>query len=63
MGQVIHSSPASPLCCSYDATYGFSCVNADQRSGICEDYKIRFTCPGEFCEGICLGRLYACLVL
>lgn len=44
----------SPLCCSYDATYGFSCVNADQESGICDNYRIRFTCPAEFCEGVCL---------
>lgn len=44
----------SPLCCSYDATSGFSCVNADQERGVCEDYRIRFTCPAEFCEGVYL---------
>ncbi|XP_034393731.1 mucin-5AC isoform X2 [Cyclopterus lumpus] len=34
----------------YDATYGFACVNADQRSKSCEDYKVRFTCLNEFCQ-------------
>lgn len=55
------SSPISPLCCSYDATYGFSCVNVDQEGGMCDDYRVRFTCPEEFCEGVyqCLGM--ACL--
>ncbi|XP_041800879.1 uncharacterized protein si:dkey-205h13.2 [Chelmon rostratus] len=41
---------ASPLRCSYDATYGFACVNADQGSRSCEDYRVRFTCPKEFCQ-------------
>lgn len=44
--------PSSPLSCSYDATYGFACVNADQGSRSCEDYRVRFTCPKEFCEGV-----------
>uniref|UniRef100_A0AAQ4PP36 WxxW domain-containing protein n=1 Tax=Gasterosteus aculeatus aculeatus TaxID=481459 RepID=A0AAQ4PP36_GASAC len=44
--------PSSP-CCSYDATFGFACVNAEQGSKRCEDYKVRFTCPNEFCEEQC----------
>ncbi|KAJ8258096.1 hypothetical protein GJAV_G00193120 [Gymnothorax javanicus] len=35
---------------SYDATYGFACVNADQKSRKCQDYRVRFTCPAEFCS-------------
>ncbi|KAM6976792.1 uncharacterized protein FYW47_001612 [Aplochiton taeniatus] len=34
----------------YDATYGFACVNADQCSRSCDDYKVRFTCPADFCQ-------------
>ncbi|KAJ8258091.1 hypothetical protein GJAV_G00193070 [Gymnothorax javanicus] len=34
----------------YDATKGFACVNADQRSRKCQDYRVRFTCPAEFCS-------------
>uniref|UniRef100_A0A672GTL8 WxxW domain-containing protein n=1 Tax=Salarias fasciatus TaxID=181472 RepID=A0A672GTL8_SALFA len=34
----------------YDATYGFACVNADQQKGNCQDYRVRFTCPPEFCQ-------------
>ncbi|XP_048097017.1 uncharacterized protein si:dkey-205h13.2 [Alosa alosa] len=34
----------------YDATYGFACVNADQGSGTCKDYRVRFTCPSDFCS-------------
>ncbi|XP_061667076.1 uncharacterized protein LOC133495980 [Syngnathoides biaculeatus] len=33
-----------------DAAYGFACVNADQTDKSCEDYKVRFTCPKEFCQ-------------
>lgn len=50
-------SPIFPPSCSYDATYGFSCVNADQAGGVCDDYRIRFTCPPEFCEGECVHLL------
>ncbi|XP_051516030.1 uncharacterized protein si:dkey-205h13.2 [Myxocyprinus asiaticus] len=35
----------------YNAIYGFACVNADQgRGGQCADYRVRFTCPEEFCS-------------
>ncbi|KAK6472435.1 hypothetical protein HHUSO_G28171 [Huso huso] len=38
----------------YDATYGFACVNAEQKGGSrCEDYRVRFTCPREFCSAEC----------
>lgn len=57
-GERLHLSPSSSLCCSYDATYGFACVNADQLSRSCEDYRVRFTCPKDFCEGVCLLLLW-----
>lgn len=35
----------------YDATRGFACVNAEQPGGArCHDYKVRFTCPLDFCS-------------
>uniref|UniRef100_A0A8D3BGI9 Si:dkey-205h13.2 n=1 Tax=Scophthalmus maximus TaxID=52904 RepID=A0A8D3BGI9_SCOMX len=35
----------------YDATSGFACVNAEQPGGRrCHDYKVRFTCPLDFCK-------------
>ncbi|KAJ8372067.1 hypothetical protein AAFF_G00294810 [Aldrovandia affinis] len=34
----------------YDATNGFACVNTDQRTRKCNDYRVRFTCPTEFCS-------------
>ncbi|XP_051281007.1 uncharacterized protein si:dkey-205h13.2 isoform X2 [Dicentrarchus labrax] len=51
--QTISGEPASNTSdtfLNYDATYGFACVNADQGSRTCEDYRVRFTCPKEFCE-------------
>ncbi|XP_069567079.1 uncharacterized protein [Brachyistius frenatus] len=44
------ASNASDNVLIYDATYGFACVNADQGRRTCEDYKVRFTCPKEFCQ-------------
>ncbi|KAK5864265.1 hypothetical protein PBY51_001219 [Eleginops maclovinus] len=35
---------------TYDASSGFSCVNADQSSRRCEDYRVRFSCPSDFCQ-------------
>ncbi|XP_078095332.1 uncharacterized protein LOC144510017 isoform X4 [Mustelus asterias] len=29
---------------------GFTCINAEQRNGSCEDYRVRFTCPESFCS-------------
>ncbi|XP_048033342.1 mucin-5B isoform X1 [Megalobrama amblycephala] len=34
----------------YNPTFGFSCVNANQPGGICADYKVRFTCPEDWCS-------------
>ncbi|XP_039507616.1 mucin-5AC isoform X6 [Pimephales promelas] len=34
----------------YNPTTGFSCVNANQGGGVCADYKVRFTCPEEWCS-------------
>lgn len=50
--------PSSPLSRSHDATYGFACVNAVQGSRSCEDYRVRFTCPKGFCEGLNLLFLW-----
>uniref|UniRef100_A0A665UZY9 WxxW domain-containing protein n=1 Tax=Echeneis naucrates TaxID=173247 RepID=A0A665UZY9_ECHNA len=53
--QTISGEPASntsDVFLNYDATYGFACVNADQDSRRCEDYRVRFTCPKEFCQGV-----------
>uniref|UniRef100_A0A3B4BBN7 WxxW domain-containing protein n=1 Tax=Periophthalmus magnuspinnatus TaxID=409849 RepID=A0A3B4BBN7_9GOBI len=33
-----------------DTSTGFVCKNADQNGHLCEDYKVRFRCPEEFCE-------------
>ncbi|KAM8754214.1 mucin-5B [Acanthopagrus schlegelii] len=51
--QTVSGEPASNTSdtfLNYDATYGFACANADQGSRSCEDYKVRFTCPKEFCQ-------------
>uniref|UniRef100_A0A8D0BPV2 WxxW domain-containing protein n=1 Tax=Salvator merianae TaxID=96440 RepID=A0A8D0BPV2_SALMN len=29
---------------------GFACVNQDQKGGFCQDYKVRFICPPDFCS-------------
>ncbi|KAL1250060.1 hypothetical protein QQF64_021065 [Cirrhinus molitorella] len=34
----------------YNPTTGFSCINANQGGGVCADYKVRFTCPEEWCS-------------
>ncbi|XP_047425803.1 uncharacterized protein si:dkey-205h13.2 [Mugil cephalus] len=51
--QTIYGEPAyntSDHFLYYDATYGFACVNAEQKGRRCRDYKVRFTCPKEFCQ-------------
>ncbi len=35
---------------SYNLTSGFACVNANQVGVLCGDYKVRFTCPEEWCS-------------
>nr|XP_015192309.1 PREDICTED: uncharacterized protein LOC107075500 [Lepisosteus oculatus] len=35
---------------TYDVTYGFACINSDQSSGKCEDYRVMLTCPMDFCQ-------------
>ncbi|XP_076022344.1 uncharacterized protein LOC143012894 [Genypterus blacodes] len=52
--QTVSGKPASntsDVFLTYDATYGFACVNAQQGHKDCDDYKVRFTCPTEFCQG------------
>uniref|UniRef100_A0A3B4Y8X1 WxxW domain-containing protein n=1 Tax=Seriola lalandi dorsalis TaxID=1841481 RepID=A0A3B4Y8X1_SERLL len=59
--QTVSGEPASSTSdtfLNYDATYGFACVNADQGSRICEDYRVRFTCPKEFCQGMLPGLVF-----
>ncbi|XP_049581757.1 mucin-5AC-like isoform X1 [Syngnathus scovelli] len=34
---------------AFDTTRGFICVNADQATGSCSDYEVRFQCPLNFC--------------
>ncbi|XP_056305264.1 uncharacterized protein si:dkey-205h13.2 [Danio aesculapii] len=51
--QTISGQPASQtgnVFQSYNPTIGFSCVNANQASGMCADYKVRFTCPEQWCS-------------
>ncbi|KAM3618486.1 uncharacterized protein V6R79_020968 [Siganus canaliculatus] len=36
---------------SYDATFGFACINEKQRDKQCEDYQVILTCPSDFCQG------------
>uniref|UniRef100_A0A8C1G585 WxxW domain-containing protein n=1 Tax=Cyprinus carpio TaxID=7962 RepID=A0A8C1G585_CYPCA len=36
----------------YNSTTGFECINSNQR-GVCDDYKVRFTCPEEWCSSKC----------
>lgn len=51
--QTVSGEPASntsDVFLNYDATFGFICVNSDQGSRSCEDYRVRFTCPREFCQ-------------
>uniref|UniRef100_A0A8C2ADL1 WxxW domain-containing protein n=1 Tax=Cyprinus carpio TaxID=7962 RepID=A0A8C2ADL1_CYPCA len=37
----------------YNPTSGFSCVNANQGRVRCVDYKVRFTCPEDWCSSEC----------
>nr|XP_061828086.1 uncharacterized protein LOC133614254 [Nerophis lumbriciformis] len=51
--QTVSGDPAwstSETFLSLDTTYGFACVNARQNDSSCEDYKVRFTCPEDFCQ-------------
>ncbi|XP_062821910.1 uncharacterized protein LOC134294504 [Anolis carolinensis] len=41
----------------FNAAEGFACVNAAQKTGSCRDYRVRFTCPPEFCSG-CTTRWF-----
>ncbi|XP_029994654.1 uncharacterized protein LOC115422438 [Sphaeramia orbicularis] len=53
--QTVTGEPASntsDVFLTFDATSGFICVNAEQRGRSCEDYRVRFTCPQEFCEAM-----------
>lgn len=37
-----------------DKDFGFVCKNADQKFKKCSDYRVRFSCPPEFCaEEVC----------
>ncbi|XP_067329014.1 uncharacterized protein [Anolis sagrei] len=41
----------------FSAAEGFACVNAEQGRRSCRDYRVRFTCPPEFCSG-CTTRWF-----
>lgn len=42
-----------------DVTTGFICENSAQPSGMCQDFRVRFMCPQEFCcEKVCWTRWY-----
>ncbi|XP_028664108.2 uncharacterized protein si:dkey-205h13.2 [Erpetoichthys calabaricus] len=34
----------------YDNIYGFACINTQQEDQTCEDYKVKLTCPADFCQ-------------
>uniref|UniRef100_A0A8C2IMB6 Si:dkey-205h13.2 n=1 Tax=Cyprinus carpio TaxID=7962 RepID=A0A8C2IMB6_CYPCA len=38
----------------YNPTSGFSCVNANQGRVRCVNYKVRFTCPEDWCSSECM---------
>uniref|UniRef100_A0A673N178 WxxW domain-containing protein n=1 Tax=Sinocyclocheilus rhinocerous TaxID=307959 RepID=A0A673N178_9TELE len=38
----------------YNPTTGVSCLNANQGGGVCADYKVRFTCPEDWCSSECV---------
>ncbi|XP_034534879.1 mucin-5AC, partial [Notolabrus celidotus] len=33
-----------------DTAKGFICMNSDQTQGPCQDYRVRFMCPADFCS-------------
>lgn len=38
--------------CSYSASEGLLCLNSEQKWRQCDDYKVKFTCTGQFCSGM-----------
>ncbi|XP_060115263.1 uncharacterized protein LOC132587077 [Heteronotia binoei] len=51
--QTLNGTPAShtgQIFNPFSAAEGFACVNRDQKKGSCQDYKVRFTCPPDFCS-------------
>ncbi|KAL8198536.1 UNVERIFIED_CONTAM: hypothetical protein K2H54_015294 [Gekko kuhli] len=58
--QTLSGTPASQMgqiFSRFSAAEGFACANGDQKKGSCEDYKVRFTCPPDFCLEITLYAL------
>uniref|UniRef100_A0A672LIU0 WxxW domain-containing protein n=1 Tax=Sinocyclocheilus grahami TaxID=75366 RepID=A0A672LIU0_SINGR len=41
----------------FDPLLGFKCVNEQQGGGVCQDYKVRYTCPKSFCKIQVLSNL------
>lgn len=37
---------------SYSASDGLVCLNSEQKWRQCDDYKVKFTCTGQFCSGL-----------
>ncbi|XP_042569724.1 uncharacterized protein si:dkey-205h13.2 [Cyprinus carpio] len=51
--QTISGQPASQagnIFQVYNPISGFACVNANQAGRLCADYKVRFTCPEDWCS-------------
>ncbi|XP_055515432.1 uncharacterized protein LOC129711657 [Leucoraja erinacea] len=46
----IPASSSGNIVSNCNVISGFTCVNAEQTDGRCEDYRIRFTCPDSFCN-------------
>ncbi|XP_029434379.1 uncharacterized protein LOC115076727 [Rhinatrema bivittatum] len=50
--QTLDGSPLQTSLIHSDTTNGFSCQNKyDPPAEMCKDYKVRFTCPDNFCSG------------
>uniref|UniRef100_A0A673MUM8 WxxW domain-containing protein n=1 Tax=Sinocyclocheilus rhinocerous TaxID=307959 RepID=A0A673MUM8_9TELE len=41
----------------FDPLLGFKCVNEQQGGGVCQDYKVCYTCPKSFCKIQVLSNL------
>ncbi|CAI5782741.1 Uncharacterized protein PODLI_1B026164 [Podarcis lilfordi] len=52
--QTVEGTPASStgqIFHPFNPKEGFACVNKEQYKRSCLDYKVRFTCPSNFCSG------------
>ncbi|XP_050953208.1 uncharacterized protein LOC127155176 isoform X2 [Labeo rohita] len=42
--------PSSQIFQVFDPAIGLKCINLDQIGELCDDYKVRFTCPEKWCS-------------